>query len=259
MTVDAGIDVAGIARIRRETDAREVAHATYSRLIELLSELSPDEWQRPTECAPWTVSDMVGHLVGAAKAHASVRELIRQEIRGFRDRGAFDGNAMDAVNDLQVRDHDDLTPTQRLEALRRLAPRAVAGRMQMPGPVRRIDLPIDSTGSAATGMPTSVNLGNLMDAILSRDVWLHRVDIARATDRPVEVEAPVDRRIVEDVVAEWSGRHGRPFRLTLHGPAGGRFRQGEDGETIEMDAVEFCRVLSGRAEGEGLLATRILF
>jgi len=30
-----------------------------------------------------------------------------------------------------------------------------------------------------------------------------------------------DARIVADVVAEWAGRHGRPFTLHLTGPAGG--------------------------------------
>jgi hypothetical protein len=35
--------------------------------------------------------------------------------------------------------------------------------------------------------------------------------------------------------------------------------QGTKGAGIEVDAVEFCRVLSGRAPGEGLIATRIVF
>ena len=65
--------------------------------------------------------------------------------------------------------------------------------------------------------------------------------------------------IVADVVAEWAGRHGRPYRLELEGPAGGRFGRDDAGEVITLDAVAFCRVLSGRAPGAGLLATQVPF
>jgi hypothetical protein len=54
-------------------------------------------------------------------------------------------------------------------------------------------------------------------------------------------------------------RHQQPVEVVLPGPAGGKFVQGSDGPRIEMDALEFCRVLSGRAPGDGLLATKIFF
>ena len=95
--------------------------------------------------------------------------------------------------------------------------------------------------------------------IYTRDVWMYRLDIARATDRPADLDATVDRRIVEDVVAEWAERHSRPVRLTLSGPAGGEFRQGEGGPHLELDPVEFCRILSDRAPADGVLTTRVLF
>jgi hypothetical protein len=88
----------------------------------------------------------------------------------------------------------------------------------------------------------------------TRDVWMHRVDIARATGKTMELTAEHDGRIVADVVAEWATTHGQPFELRLDGPAGGAFRAGEGGETVQLDAVEFIRVLSGRAEGTGVLA-----
>jgi hypothetical protein len=34
---------------------------------------------------------------------------------------------------------------------------------------------------------------------------------------------------------------------------------GDGGEYIELDAVEFCRILSGRAKGTGLLSTEVPF
>ena len=51
-----------------------------------------------------------------------------------------------------------------------------------------------------------------------------------------------------------AGCHGQPCTLHLTGPAGGTFAQGDGGEEITIDAVEFCRILSGRGTGEGLLA-----
>jgi hypothetical protein len=47
--------------------------------------------------------------------------------------------------------------------------------------------------------------------------------------------------------------------LILTGPAGGTFVAGDGGEHIELDAVELCRILSGRAEGTGLMSTEVPF
>jgi hypothetical protein len=57
-------------------------------------------------------------------------------------------------------------------------------------------------------------MGYLLDTILTRDPWMHRVDIARATGRDMVLTADHDGRIVADVVAEWARRHGQPFTLT---------------------------------------------
>jgi hypothetical protein len=60
-------------------------------------------------------------------------------------------------------------------------------------------------------------------------------------------------------VAEWAGRHGQPFTLVLDGPAGGTFLAGGGGDRYELDAVEFCRILSGRSGGSGLLSQEVPF
>jgi uncharacterized cupin superfamily protein len=98
-----------------------------------------------------------------------------------------------------------------------------------------------------------------MDRIYTRDAWMHRVDISRATGRPMLLTADHDGRIVADVVAEWANTHGRPYRLTLTGPAGGTWSSGSAGDEITLDAVEFCRILSGRAVGRGLLGHAVPF
>jgi hypothetical protein len=97
----------------------------------------------------------------------------------------------------------------------------------------------------------------LFDMGFTRDAWVHRIDIARAAGIAPELTAEHDGRIVADILAEWSRRHGQPYTLTLRGPAGGDFTGGHGGEEQAVDAVEFVRILSGRAEGAGVLRHKL--
>ena len=72
-------------------------------------------------------------------------------------------------------------------------------------------------------------MGYLFDVILTRDPFLHRVDIALATETPMVATAEHEGVIVDDVVTEWASRHGAAYDLELTGPAGGHWRHG-DGE-----------------------------
>ena len=73
------------------------------------------------------------------------------------------------------------------------------------------------------------------------------------------LSADHDGRLVADVVADWARRHRQPFTLTLGGPAGDRFSAGDGGPDLDLDAIEFCRIVSGRAAGAGLLAISVPF
>ncbi len=65
-------------------------------------------------------------------------------------------------------------------------------------------------------------LGYVLDVLGLRDPWMHRVDLARATGRPLVLGAH-DREIVAQVVADLGrGWDGPPVLLELAGPAGGR-------------------------------------
>src|SRR6185437_2148252 len=124
-------------------------------------------------------------------------------------------------------------------------------------PIRRIrmsDQPVDELGSQTE----SWRIGYLVDVILTRDTWMHRSDIALATGRAMKLTPEHDGVLVADVAAEWAARHGQPCAVRLTGPAGGSWSFGS-GPTLEVDAVEFCRVVSGRGSGEGLFATRVPF
>jgi hypothetical protein len=108
----------------------------------------------------------------------------------------------------------------------------------------------------------SWKFGYLIDTIYLRDLWMHRVDTSRALNRPLDVSAGHDGRIVADVVAEWARRHGKCFVLELSGPAGGTYARDSDvlgAERLSLNAVEFCRTLAGRAPATGLLATVVPF
>jgi hypothetical protein len=52
---------------------------------------------------------------------------------------------------------------------------------------------------------------------------------------------------------------GTPCTVRRTGPAGGAFACAGGGPELEVDAVEFCRTLSGRSAGDGLLGTRVVF
>jgi uncharacterized protein (TIGR03083 family) len=247
-----------ISPITYRTDAADVARRAYDDLITLLETLQDDDWRAPTECPAWNVSDMVGHVIGNAESAASKREMLRQNLYGLWHAREHDGNAMDAYNALQVDEHAALTPAERMAALRTLAAGAVRGRMRTPAWLRAVSASVKSNGSMIEGMPNKANLGHLMDVIYTRDVFMHRIDISRAVGRELS-PGENDRRIVEDAVNEWASRHQQPVEVVLTGPAGGKFVQGSGGPRIEMDALEFCRVLSGRAPGDGLLETKIFF
>jgi uncharacterized protein (TIGR03083 family) len=259
------IDIDAVTRITSAGEAQRIGLAANEALLADLRTLTPEQWDTPTVCAPWTITDMVRHLVGATKANASTREMLRQQIYGARHKSAFGGNPLDATNDLQVRDHRDLGAEQLVVELEARYPKSVRNRTGKSRIYNRVSIPIDAGGSTATGMPRRLNLGELFRVVYTRDVWLHRIDIARALGREPELEPTIDGRIIEDVVKEWADRHGEPFDLRLTGAAGGDFRRTGPGPVIELDAVDFCWILSGRgqieaaAPGATLLAHRVLF
>ncbi len=263
MTITA-TNIEDVTRLRGQ-EAERIGIATNEAFIQDLRRLAPADWQALTICDPWTVTDIARHVLGAAKANASLREMMRQQTHGVRHKSKFGDNALDATNDLQVRDHLHLDPTELIDQLAAIATNSVGSRIKKAKILGRINLPMDAGGSTATGMPTAINIGELLEVIYTRDVWLHRIDIARALGKPVPLDAHIDGRIVEDVVKEWADRHGEPFDLRLSGPAGGRYCSAGDGPHIEFDAVDFCWMLSGRAEvdsampGAHLLAHRIVF
>jgi uncharacterized protein (TIGR03083 family) len=234
--------------------AMRLAATEYDRYVAQLRELSPDDWARPTACPGWDVRLMTCHVLGMAELAASPVEQVRQMWAAHRRGGLL----IDALTALQVDKHASRAPAELVERLAVAGPRAAKGRRRTPPPVRRLpmpDQPVDETGT--TTEPWTV--GYLVDVILTRDTWMHRSDVAHATGRPMALTADHDGVLVADVAEEWASRHGRPCALTLTGDAGGSWTWGDGGPAYELDAEQFCRGVSGRGTGEGLLATRVPF
>jgi uncharacterized protein (TIGR03083 family) len=229
-------------------EARVLAEEEFRQFAELMGSLTADEWTRPTDCTAWDVRKMALHVLGAADAQASVREFMHQFRRGYPLNKQIDSHHwVDGINELQIREREHLTNQEIVAQLSTIGPKAVKGRWGTPAPMRY--LPV-SFGPPIGWAP----LKYLLDVGFTRDVWAHRIDICAATGRDMQLTAEHDGRLVGDIVAEWASIHGESFELVLDGPAGGKFSQGVDGERIEIDAIEFVRVLAGRQPGTGVLS-----
>ena len=237
-------------------EAMRLTEVENARLLAQLGDLTVEQWAAPTDCTGWSVRDVVVHLIGSAQAQASPGEFLRQVVAGRRLTAEVGGEHwVDGVNEAQLRARSDWTAPDLPAAWERHSAAALRVRRRMPAPVRA--LPVLPIG---TGLGTHIGwqpLRYLFDIGFTRDVWMHRIDVARATGSPPVLSGEHDGRLVADIVAEWARRHGRPFTLTLTGPAGGRFRAGDGGESHTRDAVEFVRVLTGRADGPGVLRHKL--
>jgi uncharacterized protein (TIGR03083 family) len=232
--------------------AMKLAGTEYDRFLDLLRSLRPDDWQAATDCPGWDVRAVAAHLLGMVEMAASLREQTRQRRAAIKRGGLF----IDALTGLQVEERAAMTPAQIVERFAARAPKAARARRRTPGFVRRRPMPVPHR---VGNRDETWSLGYLIDIILTRDPWMHRIDIARAIGTTPELTAEHDGVLVGDVVAEWGARHGRPFDLRLTGPAGGHWSHGADGPAIEMDAAEFCRGLSGRGSAEGVLGVTVPF
>lgn len=233
-------------------EAMALAQVEYERFLDVVRSIRSEQWTRPTDCTAWDVKALVAHNLGNFAGSASVRETIHQQAKAAA-RSRREGTSMlDAMTAVQVDEHARLSTSELVARLDATSHKALAGRRRTPKVIRervRIDL----------GEGRRRPLGYLVDAVYTRDVWMHRVDLSRAIGQDLVLTPAHDGRLVADVVASWSEDHGQPFHLVLTGPAGGTFVVGEGGEHHELDAVEFARILAGRAEGTGLLRTPVLF
>src|SRR5215472_4249676 len=222
--------------------AMRLAATEYGRCAEMFGSLRPAQWAMATDCPAWNVRQMAAHMLGMAEMAASIRENVRQQRKAARVAGSG-GVYIDALTQLQVDERADWTPEQLTARYAARGPKATAGRRRAPAFLRRRTVP---QLQEVNGVREPWTFGYLIDVILTRDPWMHRLDIAAATGTPPRLTAGHDGVIVADVVAEWAGRHGKDFELTLTGPAGGAWKAGTGGPGWTLEAIDFCRATSRR-------------
>jgi uncharacterized protein (TIGR03083 family) len=234
-------------RIRRP-EARVIAEEEFRRFADLMASLTPDEWTRPTDCTEWDVRKVALHVLGSGDAQASFPTFVHQLRRGVPLNKEIDSHHwVDGMNELQIRERSHLSNEAVVEQLAAVGPGAVKGRWRTPPPMRYLPIPF--------GPPIGwTSLKYLLDVGFTRDVWAHRIDICQATGRDLHATAEHDGRLVADIVDEWTSIYDQPYELVLEGPAGGKFSHGVAGERVEIDAIDFIRVLSGRLPGAGVLS-----
>jgi uncharacterized protein (TIGR03083 family) len=246
------IPVDSIRPITR-SEAHGLAATENQRVLELVRSMSDDDWSKPTDCPAWDVRALAGHILGGMEGFCSFGGLIHMMRAAKKEAGK--GSFVDGMTTVQVRERADMNHADLLRRLAEAGPKSARFRSRMPA-VFRV-MPMKQV--LLSGETETWKMAYLVDTILTRDTWMHRVDIARATGRELMQTTEHDGRIVADAVAEWARRHGQPFTLELAGDAGGTFTAGSGGEAVSIDAVEFCRILSGRATATGLLAQAVPF
>ncbi len=228
-------------------EAAEMAAVELERFLTLAESLAPADWEQPTACPLWNVRQVVAHVTGAAAAYASFEEFKRQYSpfvqRPYR-RAGF--SFLDALNQIQVDDRSTATPAALIAELREVGPRAIATRKRLPALVRAMRLPLPVLGV--------VPLGYATDLIYTRDMWMHRLDICRASGREMVQTPRHDGRITALVVRDLARKltpklAGQAVVYELTGLAGGSFRLGANVSPtarITMDVLDFHLFASGR-------------
>lgn len=230
-------------------EAYSLLKVQFERLLTLLETLGPDDWSKPTACTLWNVREMVAHQAGGYSSGTSYREMIRQYSK-LPKPGQL---PEDAINEFQVRQRENKTPAELIAELRSVGPTAIQKWAYQFRFLKAISIPHPVAGW--------FSLRHLMWIIHSRDTWMHRLDICRATGRPFEQTIEQDGRIAELVMLDVEKALRRRLRektiqFELTGIAGGIWKagSGEPAATIRMDVLDFNIFVSGRYRYEEALS-----
>ncbi|SRR5258707_2091213 len=251
-------------------EAKAMATLELERFLALVTSLSEDAWEKPTACPLWNVRQMLAHVTGAAASYASFAEFKRQNSfkvqRPYRASGL---SFLDSLNQIQVNDRAAAPPAALIDELRTVGPRAIATRARLPVLLRALRVPLPALGL--------VPVGYLTDLIYTRDMWMHRLDLCRATGREMVMTPEHDGRIVSLVMRDVAKKLTATLRNTsmvyhLSGGIDGTWQLGAKvppATTLHLDVVNFNLLASGRLtpeeawscvslEGEAALAREAL-
>src|SRR5438105_15654445 len=159
--------VPGIDRDR----AMSLASEELRRYADLLEGLDESQWAAPTECPPWTVRDMAGHVLGNHEGLLSLRARMRQ-LRQARRHG---GNLVDALSATQIANRAGRSPSQVMADLRKAGPASIEARRRLPRALRAVRATVPMHAGDERW-----SVAYLDDTIYTRDTWMHRMDTSAA-------------------------------------------------------------------------------
>lgn len=220
------------------------SQAEYAALIELVEQFTPDDWHRPTDCEGWTPREIVAHLAGAAESAVRWRKFIKHNAIATARAARGPLQHVDYMCASQIAERQRLNTAQLVADLRNWATQAPQKLRTKPAFVRSLQMP------ASAGLPQGATMATLFDVINTRDVWLHRIDLARATGRTRSItlaESEVVSQVLRDLDNQWTHE---AVELTLTGPGGGSWQIGEGDPvaSVTEEAVAYLRLLSGRSD-----------
>lgn len=232
------------ARIEPLTRSRaaDITEAEVTAFQQLVATLDRADWEQSTHNAGWRVRDVVAHVAGQYEELARIATFLRR-LRTGRRRYP-DRIALDAHNQVQIDELAGLSSPELVARLGRYGPTGVRAVRRIPGLVRRLP----STLFFPEPPLPDRTLGYMFDVLTSRDTWMHRLDIARATGRPFTV-GEHDRHIVAQVLRDLGRRwNGPAVTLELTGAAGGVWTVGTAAtvDTVRADTLGMMLHLSGR-------------
>lgn len=243
-----------IPELHRE-EVIPMAREELNRFLALLEALSPDDWQKPTECTLWSVKDIVAHQGSHVYSLTRVGELLDQ----FNPLQALDYlkkgmSPLDAANQRQVDKRTNWTSAQLIAEIRDNSEKSLVERQRFPRLLRALATP------PVPGTDKWIGIGYLLDNIYTRDMWMHRLDIAHATGREMLQNTGHDGRITALAMLDLAKtlapklKH-RAIIYHLSGKAGGEWQIANAAAEarISLDTLVFHRIAACRITWEQAL------
>ena len=206
-------------------DARRVLGQDRAALLHLLRELAPQDWKRMTAAAPWTVRDVVAHVLG--------------DDLGRLARSRDDHQTTAPRSDERFADFIHRLNAEWVTAAARLSPRLLIDLLGSTSPQvldlwRSADLDADGPPVSWAGPdPAPVWLDCARDFT---EYWVHGRQIREATGRidgddPAVVHTVLDTflRAMPHTLAAERRSDGSTVTLVVGGPGGGRWTWRSDG------------------------------
>ena len=234
-----------------EKDSGDVAQplaAQHAELAELLESLAVSEWDLPTRCPGWSVSDVVLHLaqtdeMAIASLEGRVAGFIADHVAGESAASVDDGAALMVARERGARPEDVLARWRSASSRVDEMLRAADGHARVMWVV----------GELSVRTLTTTRLA---------EAWIHTGDVAEAVGQGQDggAQAPDDRlrhiaRLAWRTLPYAFAREGRslsgPVAFELTGPGGAEWSFVPDeapATVVRGDGVELCMVAARRVD-----------